>query len=260
MDKPIGKMIQSVQRAIDILNCFTSGGEGISLSELSKKLSLNKSTVYGIVNTLRNNQYLTQGDDGKYFLGIAILNKSINQQQPMNLLWRDIAHTQMKLLADKFESGAKLFLFADGIPYCIHQVFPTTSKYVLNSEFEKAPLYCTASGKLALSVMDESELEDYISHNPLLPMSSYSIVSKKELLENLIVIRATGYSKESQELSEGVSALSVPIFYDNNLSGTISLTSTSYYIDKFERAIIEDLKRNADIIISKLSVWFKFRM
>ena len=53
--KKTGKNIQSVQRAIDILNCFTAANPALSLGEISARLQLNKATVHGILNTLHNN-------------------------------------------------------------------------------------------------------------------------------------------------------------------------------------------------------------
>ena len=53
-------LIQSIQRAIDILDCFDNNNPELSLAEITKKVNLHKSTVYGIVNTLYFNDYLTK--------------------------------------------------------------------------------------------------------------------------------------------------------------------------------------------------------
>ena len=59
-----GKVIQSVQRAVDIINCFEDITTERSLSELSTMLDLNKSTVHGILNTLHNNNFVRQNQRG----------------------------------------------------------------------------------------------------------------------------------------------------------------------------------------------------
>lgn len=63
------KRIQSVQRAIDIISCFHHTDIELSLGEISTALSLNKSTVHGIISTLYANNYVTQVPSGKYKLG-----------------------------------------------------------------------------------------------------------------------------------------------------------------------------------------------
>ena len=55
-----GRQIQSVQRAVNILNCFTATNPALTLGQISSRLNLNKGTVHGILNTLRNNGYISQ--------------------------------------------------------------------------------------------------------------------------------------------------------------------------------------------------------
>ena len=53
------KRIQSIQRAINILNCINEEYPSLSLSQISEQLNLHINTVRGIVNTLAVNGLLT---------------------------------------------------------------------------------------------------------------------------------------------------------------------------------------------------------
>ena len=64
--------IRSVERALNALQCFNGGSREISLMEFSRMLSLNKSTTFRILTTLRNLGFLEMADDGKYKLGAEI--------------------------------------------------------------------------------------------------------------------------------------------------------------------------------------------
>ena len=46
------KVIQSIQRAIDIINCFNESKQALSINEISNELSLHINTTRGIINTL----------------------------------------------------------------------------------------------------------------------------------------------------------------------------------------------------------------
>ena len=72
------KNIQSVERAFSILEMFQSaGGAGLSLRDLSDRLDLNKSTVFGLVNTLVNMGYLQRDEHTQlYTLGYRFLSFS----------------------------------------------------------------------------------------------------------------------------------------------------------------------------------------
>ena len=64
--------IQSVERAIWILKCFESHDE-LTLSEISRALSLHKSTTFGLVSSLEAYRLLEQDQkSGKYRLGIEM--------------------------------------------------------------------------------------------------------------------------------------------------------------------------------------------
>ena len=70
------KNIQSVERAFSILELFqkTSRSEH-SVKEISDFLGLNKSTAFGLINTLTNLGYLYQNPENqKYTLSLKLLS------------------------------------------------------------------------------------------------------------------------------------------------------------------------------------------
>lgn len=67
--KATERQIQSVQRAINILNCFTMTNSALTLGQISNQLNLNKGTVHGILSTLYQNGYISQNGNGQYMLG-----------------------------------------------------------------------------------------------------------------------------------------------------------------------------------------------
>lgn len=67
------KTVQSVAKAIQLLDCFAQSGEPLSLSELRDMTGWAKSTIYGLLYTLRLHGMATQLEDsGKYWLGDKI--------------------------------------------------------------------------------------------------------------------------------------------------------------------------------------------
>ena len=67
-----GIQIQSVSRALEILNCFMDTDE-LGISELSAEMGLHKSTVFGLVNTMVGYGILEQvPSTKKYRLGMTL--------------------------------------------------------------------------------------------------------------------------------------------------------------------------------------------
>ena len=71
------KRIQSLERAAMILELFQNQVTELGLKEIVEKTELNKSTAFGIVNSLTDLGYLMQNSENqKYSLGPKILSLS----------------------------------------------------------------------------------------------------------------------------------------------------------------------------------------
>lgn len=244
-----GKTIQSVQRAIDIINCFDDYNTELTLTQISQILGLNKSTVHGILNTLHNNGYICQNREGRYLLGQVLLNKYKYSSSTNKTLLTVTAKPYMVKLSSKYKVTSTLFNLDEGKPMVLNKVLPANSPYTISHVSDNDPLYCTASGKLALANMSEDVLKNYLDNTDLVPSSSYTITTREELLKNLEEIRNYGYSYENQELGEGVSAISVPIFNKSGLLlGAMSVTGISPNILRSRDDIVTDLKRASSCI------------
>lgn len=77
MNQENGKTIQSVERALSIIQCIDQSANGLTLTELSEMLNLNVGTVRGLVMTLLNNGYLIKSEkNNRFFLGYEFLMKA----------------------------------------------------------------------------------------------------------------------------------------------------------------------------------------
>ncbi|MEG0091258.1 MAG: helix-turn-helix domain-containing protein, partial [Oscillospiraceae bacterium] len=76
MDKTIiedNKSIQSVERALDIIEVLATESSGLGITEISSRVGLAKSTVHRFMTTLTKRGYAAQCNDGKYKLGLKLI-------------------------------------------------------------------------------------------------------------------------------------------------------------------------------------------
>ena len=73
--------VKSLAKAMNILSCFTVKEPVWGVTELATRMNLNKSNVHSILATFKSLGYLDQLPDGRYRLGMKILEYafSINQ-------------------------------------------------------------------------------------------------------------------------------------------------------------------------------------
>lgn len=69
-----GNTIRSVAKAMELLQLLSDAGEAMTLTAISERAGLPKSTVFGLLTTMRDYDVITQHADGKYALACAFLN------------------------------------------------------------------------------------------------------------------------------------------------------------------------------------------
>ena len=67
------RAVESVDRALRLLQELAEHGPGATLSELSSTTGLPKSSLHRTLGALRERGFATQRDDGRYLLGAELL-------------------------------------------------------------------------------------------------------------------------------------------------------------------------------------------
>lgn len=246
------KRIQSVQRAIDIISCFHHTDIELSLGEISTALSLNKSTVHGIISTLYANNYVTQVPSGKYKLGSIFTAAKYEGKATRRIILKEKASPFMHRLADRFFGSAALF-YRDGTNLIVlNRITPSAANYVITvHESIINPLHTSASGKILLATFSERELLSYLERNPMAQATEHTIHTIDDLKENLSQIRWRGYSTEDEELGRGIYAVSTPIYDEKDeLFATLSITGLSVTLRGNQELIDELLAASKNLSYS----------
>ncbi|MCJ8343033.1 MAG: IclR family transcriptional regulator [Cetobacterium sp.] len=229
-----GKLIQSVQRAIDIINCFTEEDHELSLKDISEKVNLSKSTVHGILSTLLKNSFIEQNPLSSYYsLGPAFMEKSflINE----DLLLKNLGRKYLEEISQKFSVTANIFSYKNKHLHLIDRVTSPNLYYSISTSVKKIPLNASASGKLALAYSEELNIDKLFENLEINKYTNTTIMEKDELLKEIDKIRKDGFSMEKSEVEEGIYCISVPVFkLKNKFIGTISVMGTKEKLSKIK--------------------------
>jgi IclR family KDG regulon transcriptional repressor len=245
--KATERQIQSVQRAINILNCFTMTNSALTLGQISNQLNLNKGTVHGILSTLYQNGYISQNGNGQYMLGAALFNKACLAAGTRQSMCIDRGHDRLLALSNQFQLNGTMFAMDEKQLRVIDTTEPTNCPFIVQRVSPQISLYDSASGKILLAYLSEKERAEYLERMPMTPFQKSFEDKQKNFDVELYRIRKNGYSEEYDALFTGVSALAVPIFnrYHNELFGSVSLTGMSPMIKKRRQEIIAALQAHA---------------
>ena len=247
------KNIQSVERAFSILEMFQSaGGEGLSLRDLSDRLDLNKSTVFGLVNTLVNMGYLQRDEHTQlYTLGYRFLSFS-DTVKASSLLLR-VVQPYLLELSRIYGETVHFAVEQRGKVIYLDKVTAPQSVSINSQIGQENWMHCTGVGKCLLAHMSPSGINEVLA-GPLPRMTDYTITDPALLREELEKIRACGYALDMEEVELGLSCVAVPI-YDRHgrVCCAVSVSGLTPRIrTDLENGIADTMKKVAAEITQKL--------
>lgn len=248
---PSGKPIQSLQRAIDILNCFDEEHHLLSMQEISKMTELNINTARGLVGTLLSNNLLRQSSaTGKYSLGYYLVIKGEQaRHQEEEIL--NFCKPSMLRIADKYRVTCSLQIANRKDIFTIYCAHASNAAYrIYTSQYVNLPLSATSSGKLLLyyNILEENlDNLEFMDIGPLTEFTPYTITDKTVLKQIMQNIALESCAVESEEYEIGLGSLAVPILDStNHLIATISVSSfINSFHDHYE-SLLQDLRSIAE--------------
>lgn len=210
-DKEKGTTVQSVSRALDILNYFETE-ESLGISELAERMGLSKSSVYGLVNTLTAYGYLQQTENRKYRLGIRLFELGNVMHQRIDQ--RAEAKVLCGRLSEKLETTVHLAMHSAGDVIYIDKVNDPRSIISYSQVGKRAPMYCTAVGKAMMAHLPESYREQFVYSREMRSATELTVVTREGLEAELDAIRRRGYAMDNEELEKGICCIAAPVFND----------------------------------------------
>lgn len=246
----LNNLPQTVDRALDILEVFTDSKEALGITELSRRVNLNKSTAYRIVQALRTRGYINQ-DQGtsKYCLGYKILklaSGSLNQNK-----LRGIARKYLEDLSKTTSHTVQLTLLeGNGVVY-IDQVEGTDIFQLRLQIGNRGPLHCTAAGKSILAFLTEGELENILKNSKLIRFTDKTITSISHLRDELRTIKRVGFSFCDREYDKSLRAIGAPIIgAGSKVMGAVALVAPYHRIKVKEVSFYGNLVKETGLKIS----------
>ncbi|RLQ94792.1 IclR family transcriptional regulator [Falsibacillus albus] len=226
--------IRAVERAFDIIECFTNRDQELSLKEISTRTDLALAVVHRNLQTLTARRYLEQDSStGKYRLGIQFVRIAGVVIQGYNLIQKATPHLQK--LSSQTEMNINLSIYDEGEALCLIN-FESFHHFGYEIKVgQKIPIYAGALSKVILAYLPQREID--ILTTDLKTYTPITISQKEELLQDLNDIREKGYSKSEGELALGVLAFAAPVFnYEDKMVAGIAISGPKHYFTEEKKA------------------------
>ena len=204
-----GNTIRSVAKAMELLQLLSDVGEAMTLTVISERAGLPKSTVFGLLTTMRDYDVITQHADGKYALGLRLFEYGCRASAFWNI--SSLARPYLEHLAEATGASAMLSTYENGHIVALDQAEGRDSLRIVSAPGARLPLHCTSQGKVFLSAMADHEAKRVLSRRTLEPYTPKTLVTWEELFRVMQAARENGYAVEEGESRFGLCSPSAPV-------------------------------------------------
>lgn len=220
--------VQSVARALDLLEAFPKYGPEIGLSRMAALINLNKATAYRLLTTLEERGYVERSpEDRKYRLGVRAFELGAYFQNQLEVRRDALPHLQAIVEA----SGEAAFLCVreGDEALCVERVEAEHQVNIFALRVGgKQPLHCGGAPRALLVGMTDIELQAFAARTGLPALTSYTLTTLDRLFQDVHLTRRQGYVVSMNDVTLGIAAIGAPVYdYSGRVIAAVSLSGLS---------------------------------
>ena len=212
--------VPAIDKCFSILQLFAKSKRTLGISEISKQLELNKSTVFNIIYTLKELEILEQYHDGKFHFGTLLYLLGNANGKKSELI--QTVHPYLEKINRETKLSAFLGIRSELRAIIVDKV-DTAYDIKISSEIGmRLPLLAGAGGKALLCQLPNKEIDLIVSDNALNPFTCKTCTDRNEFIKDVLKIREDGIAFDDEEYIEGIVAFAVPLkAYQQDLQAAI---------------------------------------
>ncbi|NLY09450.1 MAG: IclR family transcriptional regulator [Tissierellia bacterium] len=238
----MSERIVAVDRALEILELLHKERRPVGVSEISRELGLNKSTVHRCLASLEYKGFVRQDyETGRYSLGMKLLAMGLGLKEELNVVELISNHT--KYLHEQTGEAVNVSVLEESpekgyLTIMVHKEWSRNSVLTANPDLgSSVEAYTSSVGKCLLAFNPNYD-EKIMEANGFTKYTPNTISSIEEFRRELEEVRKNGYAIDNQELEIGLFCIGVPIF--NGKGEVIAGISISGPVSRIKEGNLED--------------------
>ena len=248
-----GDQVQSLVRALSLLNSIADAEEGLSLTEVAQQVGLTTSTTHRLLTTLEQERYVHFNSERRLWLvGVQAFVAGNGFLKTRSLV--ALARPQLRALMEESEETVNLAVGDQSEAVYLLQVECRQMMRAFARPGGRVPLHCSSVGKALLMAMSEHELARVLHQRGLPRVTPKTINVPAVLRADLAKARERGYAIDDEEHAVGLRCIAAPVFNENGEAiAAISLSGPMARISDARIPLLGDLvRRKADAVSAQL--------
>lgn len=244
-------IIQSVERALQILDLFNEQATELKITDISKQMGLNKSTIHSLLKTLQLHGYIDQNpENGKYRPGMKLVERGHFVVSTMDI--RQKAKSWLTELSRCTGQTTHLGILDGCEGVYIEKIEGKLAAIAYSRIGRRLPVHATAIGKVLIAWLSEAELNTLLEGYHYNTFTPSTLATREALLAALAQTRTQGYALDNEENEQGVRCVAVPVWdHKSRVSAALSLSTLTSRVDDEELARYRLRLEEAGLQLSK---------
>ncbi len=204
------RSVQSVDRALDLLEALAAADGEVSITALAARTGLHVSTVHRLLATLLRRGYVRQNPEtSRYYAGakLATLAEGRSRFGELRLRARPI----LRAIAEQTRESTNLVVLDDVMAVYIESIPSSQVVRLFTQVGNRVPLHATGAGKVLLAALPQARRDTLLDRLELRPYTAHTLVDPAALRRALDEARERGFAIDDEEYDEGVRCVAVPV-------------------------------------------------
>jgi len=250
-------IVPALAQGLGILSLFGGENRAFTAPEIAKRLSLPRTKVFRLLQTLQSMDYVRCSEDKRHFtLGPALLRGGFSYLASLDMV--EVAQPILQRLRDATGLSSHMAI-RDRREIVYVSRFPARSTIASSVNIgTRFPVHATIMGRMTICEMADQELDELFGEEPLPRFTKQTPTTLKALKALLAEDRERGYAVSQAFFEEGVSAIAAPVRDGGGrVVAAINVTAVNAHIE--EQAMHGALKEAVLDAASEISRWLAHR-
>jgi IclR family KDG regulon transcriptional repressor len=203
------KRVPAIDKCFSILEHLAKSKDPLGISDISRALNYNRSTVFNMVHTLAELGILERKDQNKFHFGTQLYLLSRAASRSSDLI--SMVHPYLEEINRETKLSAFLGIRSGDRAVILDKADSAFDIKIHSEVGMRVPLLAGAGGMVLLSQMSDAEIDKILSKNELRKFTRFSCVNKETYKKRIKRARREGIAIDKEEYIEGIRAFAVPL-------------------------------------------------
>src|SRR5215470_4072702 len=216
--------VQSVDRALSIIETLAEDDEGYRLSDLAIRTGLSTSTVHRLLATLESRRFVQfDRTESKWHVGARCFTVGATFARRRNFTAQAVPY--LRKLRDLTRETANLAVVDDEFIVVLTRMESREIMRSLTKVGGRVAMVASGVGKAVLATYSDEDVGAVIRHHGMPRLTEKSIVRPGDLFKELATIRKQGFAVDDEEAQIGLRCVAAVVY--NALAEPLATISVS---------------------------------